>query len=241
MIRTEDIRSITDGNVHGADGEKIGSVGQVYLDNHSGQPAWVTVKTGLFGTKASFVPLAEASVDGRDLRVPYDKETIKKAPNVDADGELTPAEEDELYRYYGVDSGEQGQGKDRSDSGQSSRGHDSGEAAAAGVAGGGVAGGVAGHEAAHRGEDHAESRGEHRDKPSSEHREESRGEDRPEHPDARGEHRAEETQGAPDTEREHEGERARGGQEGAGEQEGGGRRIRRYIVTEETITRREEL
>jgi hypothetical protein len=70
MIRTEDISSVNDGNVHGSDGEEIGSVGQLYLDNHSGQPAWVTVKTGLFGTKASFVPLSEATVDGRDLRVP---------------------------------------------------------------------------------------------------------------------------------------------------------------------------
>ncbi|MCE3267597.1 MAG: protein of unknown function DUF2382-like protein, partial [Solirubrobacterales bacterium] len=42
------------------DGDKIGRLEEIYLDADSGQPEWATVNTGLFGTKQSFVPLAEA-------------------------------------------------------------------------------------------------------------------------------------------------------------------------------------
>ncbi len=102
MISTDQIDTISSGNVLDSDGGKVGSVGQVYLDNKTGNPEWVTVKTGMFGGKASFVPLSKATISGEDLHVPYDKAKIKDAPNVDADGELSPQEEDELYRYYGM-------------------------------------------------------------------------------------------------------------------------------------------
>ncbi len=102
MISTRDIDTVQSGNVIDSDGDKVGSVGEVYLDNKSGEPEWVTVKTGMFGGKASFVPLAQATVQGEDLHVPYEKSKIKDAPKIDDDAELTPAEEDELYAYYGV-------------------------------------------------------------------------------------------------------------------------------------------
>ena len=71
--------------VQGVDGEKIGDVGQIYLDDQTGKPEWATVRTGLFGTKESFVPVAEAQLTDQGLRVPYDKDTVKDAPRVDAD------------------------------------------------------------------------------------------------------------------------------------------------------------
>jgi len=53
--------------------------------------AWATVNTGLFGTKHSFVPIAEAELTDDDkVRVPFQKEQVKNAPKVDADGELSP-------------------------------------------------------------------------------------------------------------------------------------------------------
>ncbi|MDQ2849832.1 MAG: PRC and DUF2382 domain-containing protein [Actinomycetota bacterium] len=107
MISENQIQSITGGNVVGSDGAKIGSVGQVYLDDQSGAPEWVTVKTGLFGTSESFVPLREAQVEGNDVKVPYTKDKVKDAPRVNADQHLDHDEERELYRYYDV-SYEQG-------------------------------------------------------------------------------------------------------------------------------------
>ncbi len=83
-------------------GDKVGRVGQVYLTNDSQEPSWVTVNTGLFGTKETFIPLAEASYADGIITVPYEKSFIKDAPHVDEDGEISREEEDELYRYYGV-------------------------------------------------------------------------------------------------------------------------------------------
>lgn len=90
-----------DGTVVGADGEKIGKFGQVFLDDQTGEPQWVTVRTGLFGFSESFVPLDEARMDGDTVIVPFDKQTVKGAPRIDdEDGHLSPADEQELYRYY---------------------------------------------------------------------------------------------------------------------------------------------
>ena len=90
------------GNVYTNDGDKLGSIGQLYVDDETGQPSWVTVNTGLFGTSESFVPLQAASVDGNDVRVPYAKALVKDAPKVERDGHLSPEEEDRLYRHYSL-------------------------------------------------------------------------------------------------------------------------------------------
>jgi uncharacterized protein (TIGR02271 family) len=102
MLNRENIEDLLNrnGNVIGSDGEKIGSIGQLYADDDTGEPTWVTVKTGLFGTSQSFVPVEGAHTQGDDLVVPYTKEHVKDAPRVDVDGHLTPEEEDRLYTYY---------------------------------------------------------------------------------------------------------------------------------------------
>lgn len=83
-------------------GDKLGKVSQLYLDNDTQQPSWVTVNTGLFGTHESFVPLTEASYSEGTLTVPYEKAFIKGAPTIAEQGELPREQEDELYSYYGL-------------------------------------------------------------------------------------------------------------------------------------------
>jgi uncharacterized protein (TIGR02271 family) len=102
MLNRENLENLLTkgGNVVGSDGTKIGSIGQLYADDDTGEPTWVTVKTGLFGTSESFIPVEGAHNQGEDLVVPYTKEHVKDAPRVDADGHLTPEEEDRLYTYY---------------------------------------------------------------------------------------------------------------------------------------------
>jgi uncharacterized protein (TIGR02271 family) len=85
------------------DGGRIGSIDAIYLDDDTGQPEWALVNTGLFGTKSSFVPLAQATEDHSDVRVPYDKQLVKDAPRIDPDGRLSEAEERRLWRHYGLD------------------------------------------------------------------------------------------------------------------------------------------
>jgi uncharacterized protein (TIGR02271 family) len=105
MIGTETISRVIGQDVYDESGEKIGSASEVYLDDDSGQPEWVTVKTGLFGTKESFVPIRDADLADNGLRVPVSKAKVKDAPKIDTDGHLSPEEEQELYRYYGLGSG----------------------------------------------------------------------------------------------------------------------------------------
>ena len=92
------------GNVVDADGQKIGSLGQVYVDDSTGEPSFVTVKTGLFGIAESFVPLQDATVSGSDIRVAFNKTEVKDAPRVDPDERVSPAEEQRLYAHYGIPS-----------------------------------------------------------------------------------------------------------------------------------------
>jgi stress response protein YsnF len=83
------------------DGEKIGTFDELYLDE-SDRPAWAAVTTGLFGMRQTFVPLSEARADGDVLQVPFGKEMVKDAPNVDPDTQLDAEEEALLYRHYGL-------------------------------------------------------------------------------------------------------------------------------------------
>lgn len=96
----DNLDTIYDADVVDVNGDKVGGVGQVYLDDRTGDPAWVTVKTGFFGMRESLVPLDGATVDGDRIQVPYEKAFIKDAPNVDVDAHLDDAQQDELYRYY---------------------------------------------------------------------------------------------------------------------------------------------
>jgi uncharacterized protein (TIGR02271 family) len=99
-------------NIYDRDGDKLGRLVEIYLDDDTGQPEWALVNTGLFASKSSFVPLRDATDDDGTLRVPYEKTQVKDAPSIDPHGELSQEQEAELYRHYGLDYSES-----RSDSG----------------------------------------------------------------------------------------------------------------------------
>src|SRR4030095_14144679 len=85
------------------DREKIGEVVDIYLDNETDRPKWAVVRNGLFGLRSTFVPLAEAREVGDELQVPHQRLQVKQAPTIEPDGQLSAAEEAELYRHYGLD------------------------------------------------------------------------------------------------------------------------------------------
>lgn len=135
MISKDQLRTLRDGDLYSVDGDKIGSIEEIYLDDRTNEPEWATVNTGLFGTSQSFVPLSGATVTDDGLTVQYSKDQIKDAPRVDAGEHLGVDQEQELYRYYGVDGqAAEGVATDRTD-------------VAAGTAAAGTAGtaGAAGH------------------------------------------------------------------------------------------------
>ncbi|MFJ9714331.1 DUF2382 domain-containing protein [Streptomyces sp. NPDC101213] len=107
MIAREEIRNVLDHPVFDGEGHKVGEAKHIFFDDVTGQPEWVTVKTGFFGTNESFVPIRDASMVEDHIEVPYAKDRIKGAPNVDVDsgGHLSESEEHRLYDYYGIDWG----------------------------------------------------------------------------------------------------------------------------------------
>jgi uncharacterized protein (TIGR02271 family) len=103
MANIIDLDALENANVYDSEDKKIGSIGQVYLDDQTQEPKFVTVNTGLFGTKETFVPFDAANQSADGLRIPFTKDFVKDAPNIDIDGHLTPEEERRLFEYYGLD------------------------------------------------------------------------------------------------------------------------------------------
>jgi uncharacterized protein (TIGR02271 family) len=94
-----------------ADGDKIGQVGQVYLDEGTGKPEWVTVSTGMFGTRQSFAPLYGSSIRGGQLVLAVSRQLVKDAPNIEDDGRLDEAEVTALYQHYAAHLDPAGRGR----------------------------------------------------------------------------------------------------------------------------------
>jgi uncharacterized protein (TIGR02271 family) len=105
----------------GNDEEKLGTIEEIYVDEDTGKPEWLAVRTGMFGGKVSFVPIAEARRHEDHVHVPFSKAQVKDSPNAEADGALSQEEEAQLYRHYGYDYSEH-----RSDSGLPAGGTDQG-------------------------------------------------------------------------------------------------------------------
>jgi uncharacterized protein (TIGR02271 family) len=104
MITQEQIPAVLEHPVYDAEGSKIGEASHVFYDDATGRPEWVSIKTGFFGTNESFVPIREAVMVEDHLEVPYPKDKVKEAPNVDVDGggHLSESEEVRLYEHYGI-------------------------------------------------------------------------------------------------------------------------------------------
>ena len=100
MTNPTQLQNLIGQNAVDADGAKIGKIGQIYLDDQTGRPVWVTVHTGMFGSKESFAPLYGSSVDGDTLKLAVTKDLVKDAPGVDADGHTSDEENDALYTHY---------------------------------------------------------------------------------------------------------------------------------------------
>jgi uncharacterized protein (TIGR02271 family) len=111
----QDVRPLVGGQLVDADGSKVGTIEDIYLDNETQRPEWALVHTGLLGRKLSYVPLTGASPSDGKLKAGFKESQIKAAPSVDPDGELTPDEEGTLYQHYGVGQDESQAGAPNTD------------------------------------------------------------------------------------------------------------------------------
>jgi sporulation protein YlmC with PRC-barrel domain len=90
-------------------GEKVGEITDVFYDDRTGRPEWLTIKKGML-TGSTFVPIHGSQVhpaddgDEDNLRLAFSKEQISDAPSIAADdGSLKPDQERDLWAYYGYD------------------------------------------------------------------------------------------------------------------------------------------
>jgi uncharacterized protein (TIGR02271 family) len=111
-MTAKDLNAMVGQTLVGPGGEKIGKIRDVYIDQRSREPEWLTVATGMFGSKVSFVPLSGVRRDTEgDYTATFDKEQVKGAPTAEADGTLSEAEEDQLYRHYAMTTPPDGQNR----------------------------------------------------------------------------------------------------------------------------------
>ena len=72
----------------------------MFLDEQTGQPQWVLVETGLFGTRHSLAPVRGSELDGELVVLAVSKDQVKDAPNVESGEELSDSEQEALRQYY---------------------------------------------------------------------------------------------------------------------------------------------
>jgi len=102
MFTHEEVQYLSGATAYDQAGQKIGQVATIYQDKATGAPEWLTVRTGLFGMKETFVPLALGRVRSEgEVEFAAAKDTITAAPKIDPDGELSEAEEEQLFNHYG--------------------------------------------------------------------------------------------------------------------------------------------
>lgn len=101
-MSTPNPEHLTGSPVIDRDGEKLGKLADVYVDDQTGQPVWLLVQTGLFGKKETLAPFAGAITQKDAIQIPYAKDQVSDAPKVEPDVDLDPAEEARLFDHYGV-------------------------------------------------------------------------------------------------------------------------------------------
>jgi uncharacterized protein (TIGR02271 family) len=103
MADIETVRTWRGHTMVDPDGGLIGRIDAIYVDEESGEPEWALVSIGAAGTRSTFVPIAEATSAGGDVRVPYHRQLVNDAPGIQLDRNLSVAEERQLFRHYGLD------------------------------------------------------------------------------------------------------------------------------------------
>ena len=140
---SKDIKDLLNATAYDKDGEKLGDVNEIFVDDNTGKPTFVDVKHGLFGMNSSLVPLRGHDFNGDELRLAFSKDRIKDAPDFDSDSALTPEQQNDIFRHYGLEQAED-RTEYRDTNRDVNREQDRTNAGTAGVAGAGAGADVAG-------------------------------------------------------------------------------------------------
>jgi sporulation protein YlmC with PRC-barrel domain len=93
---------LLDAAIFDIEGERVGTVTDVYVDESTGRPEWLLLDTGFFG-RGIHVPAHRLDPLEGGYRLPYARDVISSSPEVDAGSDqLGEVDERELHAYYGV-------------------------------------------------------------------------------------------------------------------------------------------
>lgn len=102
MANNLQVRELLDATAYDSNGDKLGNVKEVYINDSSGQPDFVEVNHGLFGMNSSLVPLRGHSLNDDALNLAFAKDSIKDSPNIDDDAHLSRDDQNAIYEHYGL-------------------------------------------------------------------------------------------------------------------------------------------
>lgn len=144
MITEKNLKDLFAATAYDKDGDKLGAVKEIFVDDETGQPAFAEVGHGLFGMSSSLVPMRGHRFSGEDLQLAFSKDRIKDAPDVGTDEHLTREDQQRVWDHYQLSDTEDTE-RYRAEE-RATRDVDHRREAAAGAgAGAGVAGNRPGH------------------------------------------------------------------------------------------------
>ncbi len=95
----QSVQELFDAEVVGPDGERVGTVEQIFADDVTGAPTFITVKNG---DRESYIPVSGADLDADTVTIPFSKDVVDAAPAASDAEDLSLEQETSLYRYYGI-------------------------------------------------------------------------------------------------------------------------------------------
>lgn len=144
MTTEKNLKDLFAATAYDKDGDKLGAVKEIFVDDETGQPAFAEVGHGLFGMSSSLVPMRGHRFSGEDLQLAFSKDRIKDAPDVGTDEHLTREDQQRVWDHYQLSDTEDTE-RYRAEE-RAARDVDHRREAAAGAgAGAGVAGNRPGH------------------------------------------------------------------------------------------------
>ncbi len=104
-ITGDSLEQMIDYKVIDQDGDSVGTLHSLWSDPATGAVEFLGVKTGWLFGQNHVVPAEKAELDEslNVVRLPYTSLFVKEAPSMSADAEISEEEEENIYRYYGLD------------------------------------------------------------------------------------------------------------------------------------------
>lgn len=96
----KDIPGLFDAEVVGPDGEKVGTIQQIFADEVTGAVTFVTV---LSEGHEHFIPVRGADYSTSHVSVPFNRDIIETAPEASEEDDLSRDREAEVYSHYGME------------------------------------------------------------------------------------------------------------------------------------------